>query len=120
MEEIIQSIIQCMSTMPASKSGYVTPVLLLSHSLSSLTGRYDSELQVPMFQPLIPPGHAPIGLGDTISNDSEELDLTYTCHPGFELPPLDLELFHMALKTDPILEPTPAEVAPHLFLRSLM
>ena len=41
----------------------------------------------------------------------------YTSHPGLKLPPFDLELFNAALETEPIPEPTPAEVAAYLFLR---
>ena len=60
---------------------------------------------------------------ETINNGSEEMGLTqmsrYTSHwhPGFELPPLDLELLNATLENEPIPEPTAAEVAAYLFLR---
>lgn len=42
----------------------------------------------------------------------------YTFHPGFELPPLDLELLNAALENESIPEPTAAEVAAYLFLKT--
>lgn len=71
--------------------------------------------ELPIFQP--GPPVPPTGLGEKVNN--EEAGIMYTSHPGFELPPLDLELFNAALETDPIPEPTAAEVAAYLFLRSL-
>jgi hypothetical protein len=40
-----------------------------------------------------------------------------TYHPGFDLPPLDLDLFNIVLENELVPEPTAEEVATYLFLK---
>jgi hypothetical protein len=71
-----------------------------------------------VFQPPVP-SDAPTGaLGlllevGTPHYDSDEARY----HPGFELPPFDLDLFNMALENEPVAEPTAEEVAAYHFLK---
>jgi hypothetical protein len=80
--------------------------------------------ELPVFQHPVPGHwHAP---GETVNDKSENskagsslMNTTSHWHPGFELPPFDLELFNAALETEPIPVLTAAEVAAHMFLRGL-
>ena len=49
----------------------------------------------------------------TPSNDSDEA----MYHPGFDFPPLDLDLFNMVLENEPVPEPTAEETAAYQFLK---
>jgi hypothetical protein len=41
-------------------------------------------------------------------------------HPGFHLPPLDLDLLYMTLEKEPVAEPTAEEVAAYNFLKNAL
>ena len=49
----------------------------------------------------------------TASGSSEELNY----HPGYELPPFDLDLFMLTLENEPVAEPTAEEIAAYHFLK---
>jgi hypothetical protein len=49
---------------------------------------------------------------DTLYIDSEE-----EYHPGYQLPPLDLDLLNTMLENEPVAEPTAEEVAAYNFLK---
>jgi hypothetical protein len=69
-----------------------------------------------MFEPPVP-SHALAR--ETINNEEAGLMYTSHWHPGFDLPPLDLELLNAALVNNPIPEPSAEEVAAYQFLRSI-
>ena len=79
------------------------------------THHHDLSVVQPPSPPL--PSDAPTGLPSEthgLSYDSVE-EATY--HPGFDLPPLDLDLFNMVLEKKLIPGPTAEEVAAYLFLK---
>ena len=66
------------------------------------------------FQPLSPvPGV--LGLLSEIGTHYDSEDARY--HPGFDLPPLDLDLFNLMLENEQVPEPTAEEIAAYQFLK---
>ena len=55
----------------------------------------------------------------SIKLSSETLTETFEPHPGFEIPPFDLELFTEMLDQMPVPERTAAELEAHQFLREM-
>ena len=70
-----------------------------------------------LFQPPVLPGNAPTGMGlpSEVGAPYDSEEIRY--HPGFELPPLDLEVLNTALENELIAEPTAEEVAAYHFLK---
>jgi hypothetical protein len=67
-----------------------------------------------VFQPLSPvPGV--LGLPSEIGTHYDSEDARY--HPGFDLPPLDLDLFNLMLENEQVPEPTAEEIAAYEFLK---
>lgn len=94
----------------------------------------DNNLSQAVFpSPVQPPSPVP-GLGDagdapTMTGvtapgpgpyiNSAESEEDYD-HPGFHLPPLDLDLLYMSLEKEPVAEPTAEEVAAYHFLKNAL
>ena len=57
------------------------------------------------------------GSSTTVETNSTPTSYLSHWHPGFDLPPFDLELFNATFEMEPIPELSDAEVAAHLFLR---
>jgi hypothetical protein len=58
-----------------------------------------------------PTGVLGLDIGTPYINSEEEY------HPGFQLPPLDIELLNMRLENEPVAEPTAEEVEAYHFLK---
>jgi hypothetical protein len=76
--------------------------------------------ELSMFQPPAP-GDAPTGVLSLSSEIGALCDVEETRnHPGFDLPPLDLDLFNMVLENEQVPEPTAEEVAAYHSLKYLL
>ena len=113
-----------------------TPFVQVNHTESLTPGDVDnlSALSHALFQPPVPSDACTLAQTGVLgllpmlevsthfeSNGRSHGDIGEATqaryHPGFELPPFDLDLFNMALENEPVTEPTAEEIAAYHFLK---
>lgn len=115
---------------PKIRGGSTTTNAVFEHDPSFPT---HNDLSQVMFQVQPPvPGNsdAPVAVATEVmpvglllaelESGNPYIDSEENFHPGFQLPPLDLDLLYMTLENEPVAEPTAEEIAAYFFLNNTL
>jgi hypothetical protein len=67
-----------------------------------------------------PTGVMPVTVGLLSAELCPYIDSEEVYHPGFQMPPLDLELLYTRLENEPVAEPTAEEISAYRFLKNAL